>query len=132
MSVRTPVVTIIVLNHNGMAFLKGCFDSLLAATYPDTELLMVDNGSTDESVSFVERNYPTVTVIHSGGNIGYSAANNLGIRHAGGEYVVLLNNDVEVTPGWLEPLVEEDFKRVVAVGVPETIHESAGGSGVLE
>jgi len=78
-----PTVSVIVLNHNGMSFLKDCLDSLLAATYPDTELLMVDNGSTDESVSFVERNYPTVTVIHSGGNIGYSAANPLGIRLMG-------------------------------------------------
>jgi len=132
-----PTVSVIVVNHNGMSFLKDCFDSLLAATYPDTELLMVDNGSTDESVSFVERNYPTVTVIHSGGNIGYSAANNLGIRHARGEYVVLLNNDVEVTPGWLEPLVEEfELDSKVAACQPKLLHminrtsfEYAGAAG---
>ncbi len=132
-----PTVSVIVLNHNGMSFLKDCFDSLLAASYPDTELLMVDNGSTDESVSFVERNYPTVTVIHSGGNIGYSAANNLGIRHARGEYVVLLNNDVEVTPGWLEPLVEEfELDSKVGACQPKLLHlqdrtsfEYAGAAG---
>lgn len=102
-----PTVSVIVLNYNGMSFLKDCFDSLLAATYPDTELLMVDNGSTDESVSFMERHYPRVRIIKSATNLSYSGGNNLGIRHARGQYVVLLNNDTEVTPGWLEPLLDE-------------------------
>ncbi|MFC1543083.1 glycosyltransferase family 2 protein [Candidatus Neomarinimicrobiota bacterium] len=132
-----PTVTVIVLNHNGMTFLKGCFDSLLAATYPDTELLMVDNGSTDDSVAFVEQNYQTVTVIHSGGNIGYSAANNLGVKRASGEYVVLLNNDVEVTPGWLEPLVAEfESDPSIVACQPKLLHmhnrksfEYAGAAG---
>ncbi len=102
-----PTVSVIVLNHNGMSFLKDCFDSLLAATYPATELLMVDNGSTDESVAFMERHYPRVRIIKSATNLSYSGGNNLGIRHARGQYVVLLNNDTEVTPGWLEPLLDE-------------------------
>jgi len=118
-----PTVTVIVLNHNGMTFLKDCFDSLLDSTYPDTELIMVDNGSDDGSVPFVEENYPTVTVIHSGGNIGYSAANNLGVRHARGEYVVLLNNDVEVVPGWLQPLVAElESDPEIAACQPKLLH----------
>ncbi len=133
----SPLVSVIVLNHNGLSFLKTCFDSLLAATYPDTELLMVDNASTDESVSFVEKNYSAVKVIPAGGNIGYSAANNLGIREAKGSYVVLLNNDVEVTPGWLEPLVEEfESDSRVAACQPKLLHmidrshfEYAGAAG---
>ncbi len=137
MSIPAPTVTVIVLNHNGMAFLKDCFESLLAATYPDAEILMVDNGSTDDSVSFVERNYPTVVVIHSGGNIGYSAAYNLGVDHARGEYVVLLNNDVEVTQDWLEPLVEElESDSRIAACQPKLLHmvkrtsfEYAGAAG---
>ncbi len=102
-----PTVSVIVVNYNGLSFLKGCFDSLLASAGPDTELLMVDNGSTDESVAFMERHYPRVRIIKSATNLSYSGGNNLGIRHARGQYVVLLNNDTEVTPGWLEPLLDE-------------------------
>ena len=102
-----PIVSVIVTNYNGLSFLKGCFDSLLASASPDTELLMVDNGSTDESVAFMERHYPRVRIIKSATNLSYSGGNNLGIRHARGQYVVLLNNDTEVTPGWLEPLLDE-------------------------
>ncbi len=98
---------------------------------------MVDNGSTDCSVSFVEENYPAVTVINSGGNIGYSAANNLGVGHARGKYVVLLNNDVEVSPGWLEPLVAElESNPAIAACQPKLLHildrnsfEYAGAAG---
>ncbi|UCH63258.1 MAG: glycosyltransferase family 2 protein [Fidelibacterota bacterium] len=102
-----PTVSVIVLNHNGFSFLQGCFDSLLSGTSPDTELIMVDNGSTDESVVLMEQHYPRVRVIKSNTNLGFSGGCNLGIRKALGRYVVLLNNDTEVTPGWLEPLLEE-------------------------
>ncbi len=103
----SPTVSVIVVNYNGLSFLKNCFDSLLTSTSPDTELLMVDNGSTDESVAFMERHYARVRIIKSATNLSYSGGNNLGIRHARGRYVVLLNNDTEVTPGWLEPLLDE-------------------------
>jgi GT2 family glycosyltransferase len=103
----SPTFSIIIANYNGLAFLQACFDSLLNATYTNTEILMVDNGSTDRSVAFVEEFYPQVRIIRSPANLSYSGGNNLGIRHATGKYVVLLNNDTEVSPGWLEPLLEE-------------------------
>ena len=132
-----PVVSVIVLNYNGMRFLRTCFDSLAGCTYPRLELLMVDNGSTDDSIRFVQENYPLVQVLNSGGNIGYSAGNNLGIAAAKGEYVVLLNNDVEVTPGWVEPLVEEfESDPSIAACQPKILHlvdrhkfEYAGAAG---
>ena len=102
-----PLFSVIVVNYNGQSFLKDCFDSLLRTTYPSVEILMVDNGSTDDSVSFVEQHYPQVKLIKSPTNLSYSGGNNLGIRHAAGDYVVMLNNDTEVPPGWLEPLAEE-------------------------
>ncbi|NQU27554.1 MAG: glycosyltransferase family 2 protein [Candidatus Marinimicrobia bacterium] len=114
---KQPLISIIVLNYNGKQFLKECFDSLLAATYQQVELLMVDNASTDDSVEYIQRNYPQVKVVNSGGNIGYSAGNNAGIAEAAGKYVLLLNNDIEVTPGWLEPIIEEfeSDPRIAAV-----------------
>ena len=132
-----PLISIIVLNYNGKQFLKVCFDSLLLSTYPNIELLMVDNASTDDSVDYMERNYPQVKIIHSGGNIGYSAGNNLGIEVAAGKYVLLLNNDIEVTPGWLEPIMEEfESDEQIAAVQPKIHHmidrdsfEYAGAAG---
>ncbi len=132
-----PLVSVVVLNYNGMQFLRACFDSLADCTYPRLELLMVDNGSTDDSIRFVQENYPLVQVLESGGNIGYSAGNNLGLAAAKGKYVVLLNNDVEVTPGWVEPLVEElEAHPDVAACQPKILHlldrkkfEYAGAAG---
>ncbi|MFB0516113.1 MAG: glycosyltransferase [Candidatus Neomarinimicrobiota bacterium] len=102
-----PTFSIVIANYNGLAFLKGCLDSLHKSTYPSLEIIMVDNGSTDESVPYVEQHYPLVRVIRSATNLSYSGGNNLGMRHARGQYIVLLNNDTEVTPGWLEPILEE-------------------------
>ena len=102
-----PTFSIVIANYNGLAFLPACFDSLLNSTYTNLEILMVDNGSTDDSVAFVETNYPRVRIIKSPVNLSFSGGNNLGIRQASGKYIVLLNNDTEVDPGWLEPLLEE-------------------------
>lgn len=102
-----PTFSIIIANYNGLAFLKDCFDALTQSTYPSLEIIMVDNGSTDRSVAFVEENYPQVRIVRSTTNLSYSGGNNLGIRHARGKYLVLLNNDTQVTPGWLEPILEE-------------------------
>ncbi|MCK5330013.1 MAG: glycosyltransferase family 2 protein [Candidatus Marinimicrobia bacterium] len=132
-----PLISIIVLNYNGKQFLQVCFDSLLLSTYPNIELLMVDNASSDDSVEYMERNYPQVKIIHSGGNIGYSAGNNLGIEVAAGKYVLLLNNDIEVTPGWLEPIIEEfESDEQIAAVQPKIHHmidrdsfEYAGAAG---
>jgi len=132
-----PLVSVIVLNYNGMSFLKCCFDSLRASSYPNVELIMVDNDSSDNSVEFIQKNYSEVRVINSGGNIGYSAANNIGIKSSNGKYVILLNNDVEVTPGWLEPIVEEfESDSNIAACQPKILHlvhkksfEYAGAAG---
>lgn len=134
---RPPLFSVIVVNYNGQSFLKDCFDSLLHTTYPAVEILMVDNGSTDDSVPFVEQNYPQVRLIKSPTNLSYSGGNNLGIRHASGDYIVLLNNDTEVTPGWLEPLAEEFASdRAIAACQPKILmmtdrssFEYAGAAG---
>jgi GT2 family glycosyltransferase len=102
-----PAVSVIVLNYNGLRFLERLFNSLIEDSFTDRELIMVDNASTDESVAFVREHFPVVRIVESARNIGFAAGNNLGIRHAQGEYVVLLNNDIEVADGWLYPLVEE-------------------------
>jgi hypothetical protein len=101
-----PLVSVLVLNHNGKHFLKDCFESLYASTYPNQELVLVDNASTDDSLQYMREQFPEVRILETGGNIGYSGAYNLSFQHANGKYYVLLNNDTKVDPGWLEPLVE--------------------------
>ncbi len=108
-----PRVTVVIPNWNGERFLSSCLGSLREQSFEDFETILVDNGSTDGSVAFVERNYPEVRVLPLGENRGFSAAVNAGIRASHAEYVALLNNDTETDPRWLEALVE------AADGYPE-------------
>ncbi len=107
MEFTKPLISIIILNYNGIKFLKVLFDSLLKTTYSNYEIIMVDNYSTDDSVNFVQKNYPSVKVYGTGKNLGYAGGNNFGIKKANGEIILLLNNDIEVTPNWLNPIIEE-------------------------
>ena len=104
---RSPVerVSVIIPNWNGSRWLGPCLDSLRLQTYTESKTYLVDNGSTDDSVTFVRGRFPEVAVISLPENRGFSAAVNAGIRASRGEYVVALNNDTEVHPTWLENLV---------------------------
>lgn len=99
-----PRVTVVIPNWNGERFLDLCLSSLRRQSFEDFETILVDNGSTDTSVDFTERNFPEVRVIPLNDNRGFSAAVNAGIRASRTEYVALLNNDTEVDPGWLTAL----------------------------
>lgn len=107
MADANPLVSILILNHNGKAFLDDLFQSLKASTYPNYELVLIDNASTDDSVHYTKTNYPDVRIFETGVNGGFSYAYNQAMqRAANGKYHVLLNNDVTVASDWLEPLVE--------------------------
>lgn len=97
-------ISIVIPNWNGKKFLKTCLDSLKRQTFKDFEVIVVDNGSTDESLEFLRENYPEVNVIGLSSNRGFSAAVNEGIKRSAGEFIALLNNDTEVDPRWLEEL----------------------------
>ena len=96
----------VIPNWNGERFLPACLSSLRGQSFEDFDVIMVDDNSTDGSVSFVRRNFPEVRVLPLDENKGFSAAVNAGIRASGAKYVALLNNDTEVDPGWLHALVE--------------------------
>ncbi|MEJ2033467.1 MAG: glycosyltransferase family 2 protein [Deltaproteobacteria bacterium] len=100
-----PVVSIIIVNWNGLAHLPDCLDSLAAQTFRDFEVVMVDNGSTDGSVPFVRERYPWVEVVSLAENKGFASGNNRGLESASGDYIVTLNNDTRAAPDWLEILV---------------------------
>lgn len=98
-------VAVIIPNWNGAHLLPTCLESLTAQTYRDFEILLVDNGSTDESLALVRKEHPEVRIVEMEENGYFAGAVNEGIRRSDGEIVVLLNNDTEADPKWLEQLV---------------------------
>jgi GT2 family glycosyltransferase len=102
------IASVIIPNYNGLRFLAPCLDALRAQTYPRelTEVILVDDASTDDSVAFVQANYPEVKIVRLARNSGLAAGCNAGAAAARGDLLVMLNNDTEVEPGWLAALVE--------------------------
>ena len=103
------LTSIIVPGWNQLEFTKQCVAALKEHTRPSWELIVVDNGSTDGTAIYLEgaRDMAAVpvTVVSNATNLGFPAAINQGLRLARGEYLVLLNNDVVVTDGWLDQLI---------------------------
>jgi len=104
-STTFPLLSVIIPNWNGARHLPACLDSLRRQTYPLVEVIVVDNASTDESVTLIQRDYPEVVLVSLDQNLGFAGGVNRGIEAARGEIVAALNNDTEVSPGWAEALV---------------------------
>lgn len=98
--------SIIIPHLNGKHHLDDCFRSLRAQTVGDFEILLCDNGSTDGTQAYVHEQYPEVTLVEIGYNSGFTGACNAGWRASSGEIAILLNNDTEVEPNWLEEILK--------------------------
>lgn len=105
--IPNPLVSLVILNWNGKKWLQQCLPSLYKVTYSPLEIIVVNNGSTDDSGLFLKKYYPKVCVVDIKVNIGYAAANNVGVQHTKGKYVLLMNNDTKVTPAFIEPMVRD-------------------------
>lgn len=117
--VDSPLVAIVILNWNQKQLTLDCLDSLSRVDYPRFRTILVDNGSADGSVEAIRAGYPGVAIIENGENLGFSEANNIGMRRAladGADYVLLLNNDTVVDPGFLSELIEV-AERDPSIGV---------------
>jgi GT2 family glycosyltransferase len=101
----TPSVAIVILNWNGRHYLEQFLPSLMATTYADHKIIVADNASTDDSVAFLQQNFPRAEIILLEKNFGFARGYNEALKQVHADYYVLLNSDVEVTPGWLEPMV---------------------------
>jgi len=116
-----PLISIIILNRNGLEHLKRLFKNFKEnSKYPAHEIIVVDNGSTDESIDYLEvlqSNLP-IKIIKNSKNKSFSEANNDAVNIAKGEYILLLNNDVEPTLGWLNEMMQTSLRydKVGAVG----------------
>ena len=105
-SALLPRVSLIIVSWNALPLLKQCLPSVVATDYPDLEIILADNASTDGSAAWVENTFPTVKVVRHPENWLFCRGNNAALAHATGSYILLLNNDVEVPPTWLYPLVD--------------------------
>ena len=114
-------VSIVVLNWNGFSDTAACLSSLEHLDYPNYRVMVVDNGSTDDSAARIRKDFPSVELIETGKNLGFAGGCNVGIRQAireGAEFIWLLNNDTTVDPGALKALVDgaQTEPRIGAVG----------------
>lgn len=99
-------ISIIIPNYNGLEYLEVCLESLSKQTFKDFEVIVVDNGSYDGSCEYVKGNHPYVKIIELDHNCGFSRAVNEGIKACKSDFIVLLNNDIEVDADWLSNLVK--------------------------
>jgi GT2 family glycosyltransferase len=101
-----PLVSVISINYNQARVTCDMVASLRRITYPNLEIIVVDNASPSDNPDVIKQEFPEVQLIKSAQNLGFAGGNNLGISQAKGEYLLFLNNDTEVEPDFLEPLVE--------------------------
>jgi len=101
-----PRVSIVIVSWNGRDLLRTCLPSVLETDYPDFEVILADNASTDGSAAWVATEYPSVKIVRHPDNWLFCRGNNAALPHATGDLILLLNNDVEVPSDWLRPLVD--------------------------
>ena len=133
-----PKVACIILNWNGWRDTLECLDALKDCTYPQLTVIVVDNGSSDDSVARIRAAHPDVLLLESGSNLGFAGGNNIGIRYGlahGADYLWLLNNDTKPAPDALSALVAKALtdKHIGAVASicyyadsPSTVQAWAG------
>jgi len=124
MSSTPPLISIVIVNYNGIKWLKNCLDSLYKQNYTNYEIILVDNCSSDGSCEFVKSSYPDVKLLRLDKNYGFAKANNIALKYTKGEYLLFLNNDTIVQDGWLERLVKAalenpEYKILASVQLPD-------------
>jgi GT2 family glycosyltransferase len=131
-------IAVVILNYNGLEYLRKFLPNVVRFSDGAT-IVVVDNGSTDSSIDFLKHNFPSVDIIDNGANLGFCRGYNESLGKVKADYVVLLNNDVEVTEGWLPPLKNTlDSAKYIAAVQPKILSyknrdefEYAGAGGGL-
>lgn len=132
-----PSVAIVILNWNGKHFLEKFLPSIVATNYDNLAVIVADNASTDDSISFLRKNFPAVRLLISDANEGFSKGYNSALNKVTADYYILLNSDVEVTSGWVMPIITlMESDRAIAACQPKILSynnkyqfEYAGASG---
>jgi GT2 family glycosyltransferase len=131
-------MSVIIPNYNGGPYLPVCLTALSKQTYPHLEIIVVDNGSSDDSVAVARRGFPEIKVIALDRNLGLTGAINRGIEQAQGVIIAPLNNDTEVVPGWAQALVSAldqypeagiAASKMLLFDQRDTLHSAGDGFG---
>ncbi len=134
---NSPLVSIITVNYNGLLHTQAFLAAMQKVSYPNYEIIVIDNASAEDA-SVLKVTYPEITLLKSDINLGFAGGNNLGIQHAKGDYILLLNNDTEPSPDFLEPMVAlmEERPQIGAVTAKLLYFDDAskvqfaGGTGI--
>jgi len=134
---QSPKVSVVILNWNGRKFLEQFLPSVLASAYSNFEVVVADNGSTDDSVLFLENSYPQIRIIRLEKNFGFAKGYNEALKQVESDYYFILNSDVELLQGSLKPLVDLlESDKTIAACQPKLLtwsnkklFEYAGGAG---
>ncbi|MCF7823741.1 MAG: glycosyltransferase family 2 protein [Candidatus Marinimicrobia bacterium] len=136
-----PKVTVIIPHWNGWDILKPCLSSLEASDYPNLEIIVVDNASSDDSVALLKREFPKVKCIENSENLGFAGGCNVGLKSVTSEYYLVLNNDTTHEPDWIGPLVaqmESDPKiaavqpKIMSAQNPKVFDYAGGVGGLMD
>ena len=136
-----PRVAVIIPHWNGVEILESCLRSLAAATYPNLEIVLVDNASSDGSPDFVRKHFPTVRLIENEQNLGFAGGCNRGLQQVQAEYYLVLNNDTTHEPDWIEPLVFQMNRdpgiaavqpKIMSAQSPQVFDYAGGVGGLMD
>jgi len=122
---KIPKVSIIVLNWNNFEDTKECLESLGKISYPNYEIIIVDNGSIDSSTRRIQKEFPQYIYIYNDSNLGFTGGNNVGMKYAvktGADYIFWINNDMIVDKAFLEPLVQAMGSEETGLVGPATFY----------
>ena len=132
-----PSVAVVILNWNGKTWLERFLPSVVQTNYPNLQIVIGDNASTDDSIAFLKNNYPQLTVLENDKNYGFAGGYNHILSRVTADYFVLLNSDVEVPSNWIKPVIDlMQSDTTIAVAQPKlkwqvqkTEFEYAGAAG---
>ncbi len=140
MDYKTLPVAIVILNWNGRKYLEQFLPSVIQNS-PGCQVIVADNASSDDSVAFLKTNFPEVRIIQNNGNLGFCEGYNVALEQVEAQYFVLLNSDVQVTPGWVTPiynLFESDAAiaaiqpKIRSFQEPEKLEYAGAGGGLID
>ena len=134
---QNPKVAVVILNWNGVNHLREFLPSVLTSTWPNLDIIVGDNASTDGSVELIREEYPNIRIIQNDQNYGFTGGYNRVLQEVDADYYVLLNSDVEVLPGWIEPVIDlMESDLLIAAAAPKiksytekNFFEHAGAAG---
>jgi len=118
----------VILNYNGQKHLAQFLPSVVGCDYPNLQIVVADNGSTDDSIRFVQQTYPQIQILDHHTNEGFAGGYNWALKRVEADYYILLNSDVQVSSNWIKPVIElMEQNQSIAAAQPKmrAFHEPA-------